>query len=123
MAEGRARVQAEVDRLKLQREEVLLRMREEYENLRARIEDTLVEAVAETKRQEEEVKRRCENELAATEFEKLVHLQLIDALYESQGQVIFNEVIPHSTEFRFFNFEVVEAHTSQECLVLGGAIH
>jgi hypothetical protein len=98
-------------------------MRDDFEELRYKISETLSEAVAENERHQDEVKRRCEIELEATEFEKQVHLQLIDALYESQGQVIFSEVLRHSTEFRFFNLEVVEAHTSQECLVLGGALH
>ena len=123
VTEGRAKVQAQIDKLKMQREEVLQRMRDDFEELRYKIAETMGEAVAENQRHQDEVKRRCELELEATEFEKQVHLQLIDALYESQGQVIFSEVLRHSTEFRFFNLEVVEAHTSQECLVIGGAIH
>lgn len=52
----------------------------------------------------------------------MVHLQLIDTLYESQGMTIFNEVLtnPENPEFRFFNEEILENNTSPDILVLNG---
>jgi hypothetical protein len=52
----------------------------------------------------------------------MVHLQLIDCLYESQGSIIFNEVHPsnENPEFRFFNEEIIENNVSPEILVIGG---
>jgi len=53
-----------------------------------------------------------------------VHLAVIDVLFESQGSIIFNEIIPgenySNPEFRFFNEEIVELNTSPEVLVMYG---
>jgi hypothetical protein len=51
------------------------------------------------------------------EFEKHVHLALIDVLYESQGQVLFNEIHQEAAEFRFFAEEILENHISQDLMV------
>ena len=45
-------------------------MRDDFEELRYKIAETISEAVAENERNQDEVKRRCEGELEATEFEK-----------------------------------------------------
>ncbi len=52
----------------------------------------------------------------------MVHLQLIDTLYESQGMTIFNEILTNqeNPEFRFFNEEVLESNSSPDILVLNG---
>jgi hypothetical protein len=41
--------------------------------------------IEETERQREETMKKCEQEVSRLEFEKGVHLSLIDILYESQG--------------------------------------
>jgi hypothetical protein len=77
--------------------------------------------VVEAEKEQMQAEKLCEWEIRKTEYEKQVHLSMIDFLYESQGQVLFNEVHPESSEFRFFNEEVVEQHCSPESLVIGGA--
>jgi hypothetical protein len=97
-------------------------LRDEFSTLQEEIKSTLDQARSELDLQESLATQRCQLELDTTEFEKRVHLALIDVLYESQGVVIFNEVVPENSnpEFRFFNEEVVELNTSPEVLVMHG---
>jgi len=49
-----------------------------------------------------------------------VHLALIDVLYESQGQVLFNELPGDSVESRFYTEDLLMSHVSQDLYVTSG---
>jgi hypothetical protein len=73
--EGRARMAAEAERARTQREESLRQMHEEYEEIRAEIRALGVKGEERINGAREEVMR--------VQAEKEIHLTLIDVLYES----------------------------------------
>ena len=41
-------------------------------------------------------------QISSIELQKEINLTLIDILYETQGQIAFNEVSPDQVEYKFF---------------------
>ncbi len=97
-------------------------LRNEFRDLKNQINENIAKSQQEISLKEQIASDRCQIEIQQVQFEKMVHLQLIDCLYESQGSVIFNEIhnSPENPEFRFFNEEIVESNVSPEVLIVGG---
>ncbi|CDW78940.1 leucine-rich repeat-containing protein 9-like [Stylonychia lemnae] len=116
--EGRSKIMEEIDRYKIIREEAFEQLKTDFESLRDQLDKKVQKIVKHQESQQNFHQVRCQQEIEALEYEKQINLGLIDILYESQGQVIFNELSKESLDFKLFK-DIAEQNSSQETMVIG----
>eukprot|EP00347_Sterkiella_histriomuscorum_P010771 403374981 len=122
VSDGRNKIQDEIDRYRKIREDALESLRINFTQLKESLSNQIQKINIQNSEETAYYQLTCEREIKSLEFEKEINLGLIDVLYETQGQVIFNEIEAESLEFRVQR-DLFEQSCSPDAMIINGGAY